>query len=98
MECRIAVITRNWESIKDSMIRSNTTRLGWVLYSRTISNGLSNNQFNKKGSGAIMSFVELLPAMALYADVNIMRIAYNLTDDQVNFISANREFLLSIKH
>jgi len=92
----IAIIKRNWSEIKRVMELSQKTKYSWFEYSRQISNGLSNNVLTKSGNGSIIFFVEHLPEYAMMSN-DYLKIAKNLTNDQILFIDNNREFLHTIK-
>jgi hypothetical protein len=91
----IATIKRNWQEIKRVMVLSQTTQYNWVIYSQCISNGLSNNVLTKEGCGTFIYFVEHLPE---YARVSNEYLKFTkMPQEQIDFISENREFLLTIK-
>jgi len=78
------------------MLLSQDTELGWFLYSRKISNGLSNNASTKPGCGDVIFFVERLNEYARLSD-DFLKIAKKMGDDEISFIRNNRDFLLTIK-
>ena len=92
----INTIKRNWSEIQRCMILSQKTKYNWLEYSAKISNGLSNNALTKIGCGDIIWFVERLNEYALLPD-NYLLFAKKMTQEQVDFINDNREFLITIK-
>jgi hypothetical protein len=92
----IATIKRNWAEIKRLMELSQSTEYGWEKYSQCISNGLSNNVLTKKGCGTFIFFVEHLPEYAKLTN-EYLKFAKNMNQEQIDFISENRDFLLTIK-
>ena len=91
----IATIKRNWAEIKRVMILSKTTQYDWLRYSQCISNGFSNNVLTKSGCGTYIHFVEQLPNYARLSN-DYLKFAKNMTQEQIDFISENRDFLLTI--
>lgn len=78
------------------MLLSQKTQYGWFIYSRKISNGLSNNALTKESCGDVVWFVERLNEYARLSD-EYLRHASNMNDDQISFIRKNRDFLLTIE-
>ena len=91
----INTIKRNWKEIQRSMILSQKTKYNWLEYSRKITNGLSNSVLTKEGCGEIIWFVERLNEYAKLPD-NYLKYAKNMSEEQIEFISNNREFLKQI--
>ena len=92
----IPTIKRNWEEIKRMMTLSQHTEYGWLKYSQCISNGLSNSVLTTKGCGTFIHFVENLPDYAKLSN-EYLKFAKKMTDEQIDFISKNRDFLITIK-
>lgn len=92
----ITVVKRNWKEIKRLMLLSQQSHYSWLEYSQKISNGLSNNVLTKKGSGDIIFFIERLNQYALLSR-DYLKIAKNMSDEQLDFIASNRDFLKTIK-
>ena len=88
-------IKRNWANIQKAMLQSNEKGIGWKRYCTTISSGLSNAVFNKRGHGEITYFVENLPYYANHTN-EYLTVGMNLSPDVIKFVSDNREFLLKI--
>ena len=92
----IATIKRNWKEIKRLMVLSQKSHYDWFTYSQKISNGLSNNLLTKRGCGNVIFFVERLNQYALLPN-EYLKFAKNMSDEEIDFISENRDFLKTIK-
>lgn len=92
----IATIKRNWKEIKRLMVLSQKSHYDWFTYSQRISNGLSNNVLTKKGCGNVIFFVERLNQYALLPN-EYLKVAKNMSDEEIDFIDNNRTFLKTIK-
>lgn len=92
----IATIKRNWTEIKRQMILSQKSHYDWFTYSQKISNGLSNNVLIKRGCGDVIFFVERLNQYALLPN-EYLKHAKKMSDEQIDFIDNNRDFLKMIK-
>lgn len=91
----ITTVKRNWKEIKRVMLLSQQSHYSWLEYSQKISNGLSNNILTKRGNGDITFFVERLNQYALLSR-DYLKIAKNMSDEQLDFIDNNRNFLKTI--
>lgn len=92
----IRIVKRNWEEIQRVMLLSQRTKYSWFEYAQKITNGLSNNSVTKRGCGDVIWFVERLNEYATLPN-EYLKFAKNMTDEQIDFISENRNFLLTIK-
>jgi len=91
----IKTIRRNWKGIKKAMLDSQNTIYNWVDYSRKIKNGLSNSVLKTQGCGTYIFFVEKMPEYSRVSDEYLKAVGY-LSNEQITFITENREFLKKI--
>ena len=93
----IAIVARNWAEIKRAMELSQETDYTWLEYAQRISNGLSNNNnILKRGCGDVIWFVERLNQYALLSN-EYLKYGKKMSDEQIDFIEKNREFLKKIR-
>ena len=92
----IAIVKRNWTEIKRVMELSQKTDYSWIEYAQKITNGLSNNALTTPGCGDVIWFVERLPQYANLSN-EYLKYAKNMSDDQIDFIDKNRDFLKNIR-
>ena len=92
----IETVKRNWGEIKRAMELSQKSDYTWMEYARKITNGLSNNVLTKRGCGDVIWFVERLNQYALLSN-EYLKYAKNMSDEQIDFIDKNRNFLKNIR-
>jgi hypothetical protein len=72
---------------------SQETDYSWLEYAKKINNGLSNNA---RECGDVIWFVERLNQYALLSN-EYLKYGKKMSDEQIDFIEKNREFLKSIR-
>lgn len=91
----ISTVKKNWPEIKRAMELSQTTNYTWFEYSQKINNGLSNAALTKRGCGDVIFFVQRMNEYAKLSN-EYLKYAKKMSDEQINFIQKNNEFLKKI--